>query len=201
MRGGIDLGGTKVQAVVVNDRFAIKGEARRPTPTEGGPADVAAEMAAAMRSAAESAGVETSALEGVGVGSPGAVDDAAGTVADAGNLPNWREPFPLGPTLEEALGTPRLPRQRRRAGGRRRISLRRRPPVLVAARGLLGHRNRRRDRARRQVLARPRSSGRDRPHSRGARRGPLPLRGAGMRRGLRGPRGDGAARPKAGQAG
>jgi glucokinase len=105
MRGGIDLGGTKVQAVVVDDRFAVKGEARRPTPTVGGPKDVAAEMAAAMRDAAKAAGVETSALAGLGVGSPGAVDADAGTVARAGNLPNWRDPFPLGAELEEALGT------------------------------------------------------------------------------------------------
>ena len=105
MKGGIDLGGTKVQAVVVSDRFVVKGEARRPTPTDGGPADVAAEMAAAMRSAAEAAGVETSALAGVGVGSPGAVDAPSGTVAGAGNLPNWHDPFPLGPMLEDALGT------------------------------------------------------------------------------------------------
>jgi glucokinase len=106
MRGGIDLGGTKVQAVVVGDRFAVKGKARRPTPTVGGPADVAAEMAAAMRDAAEAAGVETSALAGVGVGSPGAVDADAGTVAGAGNLPDWRDAFPLRSELEEALGTP-----------------------------------------------------------------------------------------------
>jgi glucokinase len=105
MKGGIDLGGTKVQAVVVSDRFVVQGEARRPTPTEGGPQNVAAEMAAAMRDAAQTAGVEISALAGVGVGSPGAVDAAAGTVAEAGNLPNWHEPFPLGPTLEETLGT------------------------------------------------------------------------------------------------
>lgn len=105
MKGGIDLGGTNVQAVVISDRFVVKGEARRPTPAVGGPQDVAAEMAAAMRDAARDAGVETSALTGVGVGSPGAVDSSAGTVASAGNLPNWRDPFPLGAVLEEALGT------------------------------------------------------------------------------------------------
>jgi glucokinase len=106
MKGGIDLGATKVQAVVVGDRFAVKGEARRPTPTVGGPKDVAAQIAAAMRDAAGAAGVETSALAGVGVGSPGAVDADAGTVAGAGNLPGWRDAFPLGPELEDALGTP-----------------------------------------------------------------------------------------------
>ena len=105
LRGGIDLGGTKVQAIVVGDRFGVKGDARLPTPTSGGPREVTEAMAEAMRGAAAAAGVESSALAGVGVGSPGAVDTDAGTVAEAGNLPNWQEPFPLRQRLEEALGT------------------------------------------------------------------------------------------------
>jgi glucokinase len=106
MKCGVDLGGTKVQAVFVSDRFAVKGEARRPTPTDGGPPAVAAEVAAAVRDAAKAAGIEVSALTGVGVGSAGAVDAEAGTVAEAGNLPDWQEPFALGPALEKALGVP-----------------------------------------------------------------------------------------------
>ncbi len=105
MKVGIDLGGTKIQAVVVSDRFAVRGETRRQTPTDGGPAAVAAEIVAASREAAQAAGVVVSELTGVGVGSPGAIDSEAGTVAEAGNLPDWMDPFPLGPVLEEALGT------------------------------------------------------------------------------------------------
>src|SRR4051794_23661503 len=69
-RGGIDLGGTKIQTVVVNGRGSVIGDARHPTPTKGGPPAVAAEMATALAEAAEAAGVETSSLESVGVGSP-----------------------------------------------------------------------------------------------------------------------------------
>jgi predicted NBD/HSP70 family sugar kinase len=47
LRGSIDLGATKVQAVVVRDRFAVQGEPRHPMPTTGGPQDVAAARAAA----------------------------------------------------------------------------------------------------------------------------------------------------------
>ena len=57
-RGGIDLGGTKIQTVVVDGRWKVLGEARRPTPTTGGPEDVAEQMAEAMREAAEAAGVD-----------------------------------------------------------------------------------------------------------------------------------------------
>jgi glucokinase len=104
IRGGIDLGGTKIQAVVVADGGAVLGESRWPTPTTGGPPDVAAAMADALRDAAEQAGTDTSDLEGVGVGSPGAVADAEGTVAIARNLPNWEEPYPLRDKLTEELG-------------------------------------------------------------------------------------------------
>src|SRR6202043_1356417 len=40
-----------------------------------------------------------------GVGSPGDVDERAGVVANAGNLPGWSGSFELGKTLSEALGT------------------------------------------------------------------------------------------------
>ena len=106
MRGGIDLGGTKIQAAVVDDQHAVRGEGRRPTPTEGGPRDVVAAMADAIREAAAAAGVETAALAGVGVGSPGLVDAGAGTVAEARNLPGWVDPFPLSATLAAELGAP-----------------------------------------------------------------------------------------------
>jgi glucokinase len=106
MRGGIDLGGTKIQTAVVDDSGEVKGEERAPTPTSGGPADVAAAMAAAMREAAEAAGVETSDLDGVGVGSPGIIDSKKGLVTSARNLPDWEGSFALGPELSKALGTP-----------------------------------------------------------------------------------------------
>src|SRR5687768_5335424 len=106
VRAGVDLGGTKIQAVIVEDQNAILGQARRPTPPEGGPPLGADEIVAAIREAAEKAGVEPGSLEAIGVGSPGAVDGSAGTVAHARNLPDWDGVFPLGPTLTKALGPP-----------------------------------------------------------------------------------------------
>lgn len=104
-RGGIDLGGTKIQTAIVDAGGKVLGESRRPTPTSGGPDDVAAAMAEALKEAAGEAGVETNALEGVGVGSPGDVDERSGSVSAARNLPGWDGSFPLGATLKEALGT------------------------------------------------------------------------------------------------
>jgi glucokinase len=104
--GGIDLGGTKIQAVVVDERYRVLGDARAPTPTSGGPPDVVAAMAGAMRDAAQAAGAEISGLAAVGVGSPGAIDDAAGTVTSARNLPGWAGTFPMRDALEHELGVP-----------------------------------------------------------------------------------------------
>jgi glucokinase len=105
-RGGVDLGGTKIQAVVVDREHVVLGEARRPTPTTGGPADVAAAIAAALRDAVVAAGLRTTELAHVGVGSPGAIDAGAGTVASASNLPGWANAsYPLAPVLAAELGT------------------------------------------------------------------------------------------------
>jgi len=102
LHGGIDLGGTKIQAVVVDEDHSVLGSARRPTPTSGGPADVVKEMEVALRDAAKAAEVEPAALAGVGVGSPGVIGD--GSVSGAGNLPGWEGTFAVAPTLEAALG-------------------------------------------------------------------------------------------------
>jgi glucokinase len=104
-RAGVDLGGTKIQTVVVDGRMKVLGQARVPTPTEGGPPEVANAIAGAVIAAAGEAGVETDSLIGVGVGSPGEIDAHAGTVAQAKNLPNWQEPYPLAAELQRALGT------------------------------------------------------------------------------------------------
>jgi glucokinase len=104
LRGGIDLGGTKIEAIVVDAGNTVLGSARMPTPTTGGPADVATAMAGVMQKAAKAASVEVADLTGVGVGSPGEVDQHAGTVSSARNLPGWGGSFPLAPKLEALLG-------------------------------------------------------------------------------------------------
>jgi glucokinase len=104
-RGGIDLGGTKIEAIVVDARNKVLGSSRRPTPTKGGPADVAEQMIEATREACEAAGLEPSALQGVGVGSPGVIDEETGAVSTARNLPGWEGSFELAGTLSKALGT------------------------------------------------------------------------------------------------
>jgi glucokinase len=106
LRGGIDLGGTKVQAVVIDADNRVLGQARHPTPTTGGPADVVAALVNSMSEAAKGAGVATADLDGIGLGSPGDIDDAKGTISRASNLPGMLAPYAIGPELHKTLGAP-----------------------------------------------------------------------------------------------
>jgi glucokinase len=63
-------------------------------------------MIEAVREALDEAGVGPAELTAVGVGSPGAVDDEAGTVTSARNLPDWEGTYPLAEKLEAALAAP-----------------------------------------------------------------------------------------------
>ena len=108
LRGGIDLGGTKVQAIVADARHEVLGQARVPTPTSGGAQAVVDALASALRGAADDASVAPGDLAGVGLGSPGDADDRAGTVANAGNLPGFAEPVPVAQLLRDDLGVPEV---------------------------------------------------------------------------------------------
>jgi glucokinase len=103
--GGIDLGGTKIQAAIVDAKGKVSGDARTQTPVSGGPEDVAKAMAAALEEAASKAGVEPAGLLGVGVGSPGTVDAKTGAVSSASNLPDWEGTFPLAERLSAVFDT------------------------------------------------------------------------------------------------
>ena len=102
---GSTSAGTKIQTVIVDEDHKVLGQARRPTPTVGGPKDVAKEMAQAMRDAARAAELDADGdlpLNGIGVGSPGVIE--GGDVSTARNLPGWEGRFALAEALESALG-------------------------------------------------------------------------------------------------
>ena len=106
LRAGVDLGGTKIEAAVLDAKHAVLGQAREATPTSGGPPDVVAAIAAAVHAAAAAAEADPAKLAGLGIGSPGAVDPRRGTVTEARNLPGWEGSFPLRRALSRKLGVP-----------------------------------------------------------------------------------------------
>ncbi len=99
---GLDLGGTKIQAVVMHGE-RIAGRARVPTPASSA-ADVVAALALACRQALDSAGAGTADLERLGMGTPGQVDRAAGTVSQANNVAGLSGTVPIAQLLSGQLG-------------------------------------------------------------------------------------------------
>ena len=106
MKGGLDLGGTKIQAVVTDGADHVLGQARRETPRSGGPEAVVLQLAETLREALDDAGVEPMGISGVGVGAPGSIDVETGTVMQVANIDGWDAPYALGPALAEELGRP-----------------------------------------------------------------------------------------------
>src|SRR5262245_45390050 len=106
MRAGVDLGGTKIEVLIVEGDQDVHGRARRPTPTEGGADAVVEAIARTVEEAAGDASVDTGQLTGVGIGSPGAVDARAGTVGFNSNLAGgWSDPYPFAAELGRLVGT------------------------------------------------------------------------------------------------
>lgn len=100
---GIDLGGTKVQGVIVDEAGTLLGSAVASTPGDGGPASVVDQVAAVVRAAGANAGIGVDDLDGVGMGSAGTVSPAAGVVLEAGNLSGFDRPVPLARLVAGAL--------------------------------------------------------------------------------------------------
>jgi glucokinase len=100
---GVDLGGTKVQGVIVDKAGNQLATAVASTPVRGGPASVVEQVAAVVRAAAANAGIGVDELDGVGVGSAGTVSPGAGLVLHAGNLSGFERPVPLARLVAGAL--------------------------------------------------------------------------------------------------
>ena len=83
-RLGLDIGGTKTHAVVLDGDLTVLGEAR--LSTGRGAQEVLASALATARGALESAGLDLSSIELIGVGIPGAVNHRTGEVTQALNL-------------------------------------------------------------------------------------------------------------------
>ncbi len=101
---GVDVGGTKIQAAALRAQ-KVAGAYRLPTP-QSGAADVVAAVGEAVSKALAEAGAGPADLSAIGMGVPGAVDQAVGTVSSSPNLPGFQapEPVPLGAMVSEAVG-------------------------------------------------------------------------------------------------
>jgi len=99
---GVDLGGTKIQTVVLR-KGKVAGSTRVLTPQTGVPGDVVEAIVGTIRASLEAAGAGVSELAGVGIGTPGEIDTAAGAVLLAANVPGFAERVELGPLVSQGL--------------------------------------------------------------------------------------------------
>jgi glucokinase len=97
---GVDLGGTKVLAALVDGDGRVVASKRSPTQADRGWEVVTEAVVAAIRAL----GPAIDSARAIGVGVAGQVDRVTGVVRFAPNL-GWRE-APLGPALEQRLGLP-----------------------------------------------------------------------------------------------
>ena len=103
--GAIDLGGTKVRAIVADLDGNVAGEDIRPSQAGEGLETVLRTMTDCLDAAAASAGVARSDLRGIGIASPGALDLVNGRVFGAPQLSGW-EGVPIVETMSARLGLP-----------------------------------------------------------------------------------------------
>jgi glucokinase len=99
---GVDIGGTKVAAGLVDAAGQILRRSELPMHTSGTAAEGMTAVHAVIRAV-----IGNDSVTAIGVASPGPLDLPNGLVVDAPNLPCWRN-FPLRATIQQAYGVPTL---------------------------------------------------------------------------------------------
>ena len=101
---GVDMGGTKILAAVINAKGEIVQQAKRATKPKKGPEEVIERITRCIRKAIDSAELNPSQIRAIGIGSPGPLDPETGVIIFAPNL-GWSN-VPLKAKLEANLSIP-----------------------------------------------------------------------------------------------
>ncbi len=102
---GIDIGGTKVAAGVVEADGRILVRAEVPARTDEGPEKVLVRIVDLARDVVTRTCSPRAPIERIGIGCAGPVDREAGLILDPPNLPGWTR-VPIVEHFEKALGLP-----------------------------------------------------------------------------------------------
>lgn len=101
---GFDLGGTKMLAIVTDEKFQPIARKRRKTRSDEDNSTGMGRVINTIERVLEEAGIPKERLAGIGIGCPGMLDLDRGIVRDAGNL-GWLDE-PVQAQLEKAFGCP-----------------------------------------------------------------------------------------------
>jgi glucokinase len=102
---GVDIGGTKVAAGLVDSTGEISHKTRAPMVTTGDAATGFAAVKAAVDAVFSEYPEARGAVTGIGLCSPGPLDPKTGVVLNPPNVPCWRN-YPLAAEVERAFGVP-----------------------------------------------------------------------------------------------
>ncbi|MCA9450323.1 MAG: ROK family protein, partial [Candidatus Omnitrophica bacterium] len=90
---GIDVGGTKIYSILVNEKNEILAIAKRKT-KKGSPDVLLERIQNCLEELYETSGIASTQVSGIGMGFPGPLDPQTGIVFEATNLPEW-DHYPL----------------------------------------------------------------------------------------------------------
>ena len=103
---GVDIGGTKVAAGLVDADGKIFFHARVPMPARGSAAEGFAAVQSAIEAVFAAHPQARSSLTGIGICAPGPLDPISGVILNPPNVPCWRN-FPLAAEVQRVLDSPR----------------------------------------------------------------------------------------------
>ena len=101
---GVDMGGTKILAAVINAKGEIVHQAKTATKPKKGPDEVIKRIARCIREAIDGTELKPSQIRAIGIGSPGPLDPETGVIIFAPNL-GWSN-VQLKAKLEANLNIP-----------------------------------------------------------------------------------------------
>lgn len=100
---GVDIGGTKVAAGLVDAQGNILFQTRVPMPAHGSAADGFGAVQSAIEAMFAARPEARASLTGVGICAPGPLDPATGMILNPPNVPCWRN-FPLAAEVQRVFG-------------------------------------------------------------------------------------------------
>lgn len=103
---GVDVGGTKVAAALVDPTGAILFQTRNPMVATGSAESGLGAVVSAIEGIfAKASSAQEKSIHGIGICAPGPLDPATGVVLNPPNLPCWRD-FPLAAKVAQRFGAP-----------------------------------------------------------------------------------------------
>src|SRR5690349_17424658 len=101
---GVDVGGTKVAAGLVDSHGEIKQQIKIPMSAKGQAAEGLAAVLSAVNSVLDNSDVRSS-VSGIGICSPGPLDPQSGVIINPPSLPCWRN-YPLAAEVSKIYRVP-----------------------------------------------------------------------------------------------